>query len=124
DRLGPLTYGEEEGEVFLGHSVARRKEVSDDTAHLIDEEVRAIIERNYVLAEKILRDNLEILHMMAKALIKYETIDRPQIDAILQGQFPDVPEDSGFVSPQVKKENIKTKKKPLTPPDAQENVST
>ncbi|MEJ2317226.1 MAG: ATP-dependent zinc metalloprotease FtsH, partial [Gammaproteobacteria bacterium] len=69
DRLGPLAYGEEEGEVFLGRSVTTHKNVSDDTAHAIDEEIRAFIDRNYERAEKILNENMDKLHVMAEALI-------------------------------------------------------
>nr|WP_207189760.1 MULTISPECIES: ATP-dependent zinc metalloprotease FtsH [Halorhodospira] len=90
-RLGPLAYGEEEGEVFLGRSMAQQKEVSDETQHAIDEEVRAVIDSNYTAAEKILQENLEKLHIMADALMKYETIDRDQIDDIMQGKEPRPP---------------------------------
>jgi len=86
ERLGPLTYSEEEGEVFLGHSVAKQKHVSDETAHIIDEEVRHVIDRNYKRAEKILKENMDKLHVMADALIKYETIDIKQIDDIMAGR--------------------------------------
>jgi cell division protease FtsH len=87
DRLGPLTYSEDDGEVFLGRSVTQHKMVSDDTAHAIDEEVRRIIDSNYERAQKLLEDNLDKLHAMAKALIKYETIGEEQIKDIM------VPED-------------------------------
>jgi cell division protease FtsH len=93
DRLGPLSYGEEEGEVFLGHSVTRHKNVSDDTAHAIDEEIRAIIDRNYQRSEHILREDLSKLHLMAEALIKYETIDAAQIRDIMDGKPPQPPAD-------------------------------
>jgi cell division protease FtsH len=83
DKLGPLTFGEDEGEVFLGHSVARHKEVSQSTAGLIDEEVHSIIDKNYQRAEKILKENLEVLHTMALALVKYETIGVEQIEDIM-----------------------------------------
>ncbi|WP_221048937.1 ATP-dependent zinc metalloprotease FtsH [Methylogaea oryzae] len=92
ERLGPLSYSEEEGEVFLGRSVTRHKSVSDDTAHLIDEEIRSFIDRNYERAERILKENLDKLHAMAQALIKYETIDRDQIDAIMAGKEPQPPQ--------------------------------
>ncbi len=91
ERLGPLMYGEDDGEVFLGHSVTKRKEVSEGTANIIDQEVRAIIDRNYHRAEHLLKDNLEKLHIMAHALIKYETIDTDQIDSIMNGKEPDPP---------------------------------
>ncbi len=93
DRLGPLTYSEDDGEVFLGRSVTQHKQVSDDTAHAIDEEVRRIIDTNYERAKSLLEDNLEKLHMMAKALIKYETIDETQIKDIMAGRDPRPPED-------------------------------
>jgi len=93
DRLGPMTYSEEEGEVFLGHSVTQHKNVSDETTHIIDEEIRAIVDRNYDRALKILNDEIEKLHMMADALIKYETIDKEQIDDIMAGNAPRPPKD-------------------------------
>ncbi|MBK8965024.1 MAG: ATP-dependent zinc metalloprotease FtsH [Candidatus Competibacteraceae bacterium] len=95
DRLGPLTYSEDDGEVFLGRSVTRHKNVSDETAHVIDEEIRSIIDRNYQRSEELLRDNLPKLHTMAEALIKYETIDSEQIDDIMAGRPPREPADVG-----------------------------
>ncbi len=83
EKLGPLSYGEEEGEVFLGRSVTQHKSVSEETAHLIDEEIRSVTNRNYERAEKILRENEDILHTMADALMKYETIDKYQLDDLL-----------------------------------------
>jgi cell division protease FtsH len=93
ERLGPLTYSEEDGEVFLGHSVTQHKNVSDETAHAIDGEIRAIIDRNYGRAQQILKENIEKLHLMAEALVKYETIDSGQIDDIMAGKTPREPED-------------------------------
>ena len=93
DKLGPLTYSDEQEEVFLGHSVAQHKAVSDETAHDIDSEIRTIIDRAYGRAEQILKDNLDKLHVMAKALIKYETIDSEQIDDIMSGNEPRPPSD-------------------------------
>ena len=93
DRLGPLTYSEEEEEVFLGRSVTQHKNVSDDTAHTIDEEVRNFIDRNYERAHRILTENLDKLHLMAEALMKYETIDSDQIDDIMAGKKPRPPKD-------------------------------
>ena len=82
-RLGPLAYSEEEGEVFLGRSVTQHKSVAEETSHTIDEEIRSIIDRNYERAEKILKENEDILHSMAAALMKYETIDKYQIDDLM-----------------------------------------
>lgn len=93
DRLGPLSYSEDEGEIFLGRSVTQHKNVGDDTARIIDEELRNFIDRNYERAETILKENINILHMMADALIKYETIDAAQIDALMEGKEPPPPED-------------------------------
>ena len=91
EKLGPLTYGEDDGEVFLGHAVTKQKECSDETTHLIDQEVRNIIDENYSRAEQLLNDNLDKLHLMAEALVKYETIDSDQIDDIMQGKTPRPP---------------------------------
>jgi len=93
DRLGPLTYSEDDGEVFLGHSVTQRKQVSDDTAHAIDEEVRRIVDINYERAKKILEENIDKLHIMAKALVKFETIEHSQIKDIMDGREPRPPAD-------------------------------
>ncbi|WP_211363136.1 ATP-dependent zinc metalloprotease FtsH [Thermochromatium tepidum] len=93
DRLGPLTYSEEEQEVFLGHSVTQHKSVSDETSHLIDEEIRRIIDRNYERARELLREHLDKLHAMAAALMKYETLDSAQIDDIMAGRAPRPPHD-------------------------------
>jgi cell division protease FtsH len=92
ERLGPLTYTEEDGEVFLGRSVTQHKQVSDVTIHAIDEEVRKIIDENYRRSEGILRENLDKLHTMAAALIKYETIDEQQLRDIMAGREPKPPE--------------------------------
>ncbi len=92
ERLGPLAYSEEEGEVFLGRSVTKHKSVSEETAHVIDEEIRSLIDRNYERAERILQENIDKLNVMADALIKYETIDRLQIDDIMEGKVPRPPQ--------------------------------
>lgn len=83
ERLGPLAYSEDEGEVFLGRSVTQHKNMGDDTARIIDEEIRLLIDVNYKRAEQILKDNLDVLHSMTEALMKYETIDAKQIDALM-----------------------------------------
>jgi len=93
EKLGPLTYSEDEQEVFLGHSVTQHKNVSDETTHLIDEEVRRFIDRNYERARALLNENMDKLHTMAEALIKYETIDTDQIDDIMSGRIPRAPKD-------------------------------
>ena len=91
DRLGPLTYTEETGEVFLGRSVTQHKQVSDVTAHAIDEEIRRLIEGNYQRARQILTSSLDKLHTMADALMKYETIDEEQLKDLMAGKTPKPP---------------------------------
>ena len=86
DKLGPILYTEDEGEVFLGRSMAKAKHMSDETAHVIDEEVRAIVTRNYARARQILIDNMDILHAMKDALVKYETIEEEQIKQLMNRQ--------------------------------------
>ena len=83
----------DDGEVFLGRSVTQHKQVSDDTARAIDEEVRRIIDSNYEHARKLLDENIDKLHAMAKALVKYETIGEVQIKDIMEGREPRPPED-------------------------------
>ncbi|OOE92196.1 ATP-dependent zinc metalloprotease FtsH [Salinivibrio sp. AR640] len=94
EKLGPLLYAEEEGEVFLGRSMAQTKHISDETARLIDGEIRQIIDSNYDRAKQILEDNLDIMHSMKDALMKYETIDAAQIDDLMARR--DVREPAGW----------------------------
>ena len=93
DKMGPLSYGEEDGEIFLGHSVTQHKSVSDDTANSIDQEIRRIIDGNYERAVSLIKENMDKLHIMAKALMKYETLDSKQLDDIMAGEEPHPPED-------------------------------
>jgi cell division protease FtsH len=97
DRLGPLSYMEDEGEVFLGRSVTQHKQVSDETAHVIDLEIRRVIDTSYATARKILTDHREKLDVMALALMKYETIDEEQLRDIMAGRTPRAP--SGWEEP-------------------------
>jgi len=101
DELGPIAYGEDEDEIFLGRSVTQHKSVSDDTARKIDEVVRGILDRAYARTKEILTANIDKLHIMAEALLTYETIDAIQIDAIMEGRRPGPPSDwakSGRIS--------------------------
>jgi cell division protease FtsH len=93
EKLGPLTYAEDEGEIFLGRSVTQHKQMSDETARLIDLEVKRIVEAAHQRALELVESHLDILHLMADALIRYETIDSDQIDQIMEGHEPDPPED-------------------------------
>ncbi len=88
EKMGPLMYEEDEGEVFLGRSVTQRKNMADETAVEIDREVRAIIDRCYASADKILREHRDKLDIMSDALMQYETIDAEQIDDIMNGVKP------------------------------------
>jgi cell division protease FtsH len=117
--LGPLTFGDEETEVFLGRSVQQRKEVSDQTADKIDQEIKKIVDRNYGHAKQILEEKINILHLMADNLIKYETIDTKQIAAIMKGEQPQPPE--GWSDTPKKPSNPKNHKSHLKNPiqDAQ-----
>jgi cell division protease FtsH len=93
EKLGPLVYSEDEDEVFLGRSITQHKHVSDDTARRIDAEVREIIDVAHEKAKSLLDSHLENLHLMADALIRYETINGDQIDQIMEGREPDPPAD-------------------------------
>jgi cell division protease FtsH len=86
EKVGPLTLGANDEEVFLGHSITRHKDVSEATSSIVDAEVRDLIERNYKRAETILKENIDKLHTMADALIKYETINPDQIKDIMDGK--------------------------------------
>lgn len=83
NKLGPLTYGEEAGQAVFGQPGAQGNAVSSNVAQMIDEEIRSVIDRNYYRAEKILQENMHILHLMADSLMKWETIDRWQIDDLM-----------------------------------------
>lgn len=83
DKLGPLAYGEDEGEVFLGKQVTKHKHISEETFKVIDSEIREIIDENYAVATKILEENKDILVEMTKALMELETIDKEQIDDLM-----------------------------------------
>ncbi len=92
EKMGPQTYDVEDGEVFLGHSVNNKKEISDETAAKIDSEIRAILDSMYTKAKQLIEDNRDKLEIMAEALLKYETINSDQIRDIMQGQPPREPE--------------------------------
>jgi len=104
DKLGPLAYSENEEEVFLGHSVARHQNMSEDTQRMIDAEVRRIVDEGYDTAKKILTDDLDELHIIAKGLLEYETLSGDEIKDLLKGVPPvrdlddNVKPDSGPIS--------------------------
>src|SRR5512132_3286079 len=93
DALGPMVYAENEGEVFLGRSVTKTTNMSEQTMQKVDEEVRRIIDEQYNLARRLIEDNKDKMHAMAKALLEWETIDAEQIDDIMAGKPPRAPKD-------------------------------
>ena len=98
DKLGPLVYGEQGGQSFMGHPGTQGSKVSGIVAEHIDEEIRAVIDCNYQRAETILQENISILHKMANALMKWETIDKDQIDDLMAGNEPRPPQDIDSLS--------------------------
>ena len=88
--LGPLAYGENEGEVFLGRSITRQQHVSEDTQKKVDSEIKKVIDQGYARAKKILQDKIADLHTLAKALLNYETLTGDEIkNLILHNKQPD-----------------------------------
>ncbi|HTO81023.1 MAG TPA: ATP-dependent zinc metalloprotease FtsH [Methylomirabilota bacterium] len=111
DKLGPLKYSDNEEEVFLGHSVTQRKNVSDATAKLIDEEIRRIIDEGETLARRILTEQLEDLHKVAAALLEYETLSGEEVKALLRGEPVRRPDDSA--SPPRSRSSVPTSGSPV-----------
>jgi cell division protease FtsH len=93
DALGPIVYSENEGEVFLGRSVTKTTNMSEETMRKVDAEVRRIIDEQYGIARKLIEDNQDKMHAMAKALLEWETIDNEQIQDIMAGKPPRPPKD-------------------------------
>ena len=93
DALGPMVYAENEGEVFLGRSVTKTTTMSESTMQKVDSEVRRIIDQQYAEARKLIEDNKDKIHAMAKALLEWETIDTDQLDDIMAGKDPRPPKD-------------------------------
>ena len=92
DELGPLAYGDNEQEVFLGHSVTRTQNTSDETQSKIDSETRKFVDEGYKKAESIIRENIDDLHIIANGLLEYETLSGDEIEALLKGDPPHRPE--------------------------------
>ncbi len=95
EALGPMVYAENEGEVFLGRSITKTTHVSESTMQKVDAEIRRIIDQQYAVARKLIEDNQEKMHALAKALLEWETIDADQIEDIMQGRSPRPPKQSG-----------------------------
>jgi cell division protease FtsH len=107
DKLGPMVYGENEGEVFLGRSITTHKNVSETTMQKVDAEIRRIIDEQYNLARKLIEDNRDKVEAMARALLEWETLDSDQINDIMEGRPPRPPKPTGA---------------PSTPPSSQGNA--
>jgi cell division protease FtsH len=99
DELGPMVYGENEGEVFLGRSITTHKNVSEATLQKVDAEIRRIIDQQYRVARKILEENRDKVEVMTKALLEYETLDADQIGDIMAGQPPRPPKPPATPAP-------------------------
>ncbi|WP_165862848.1 ATP-dependent zinc metalloprotease FtsH [Vibrio sinensis] len=128
EKLGPLLYAEDEGEVFLGRSVTQTKHMSEDTAKLIDDEVRIIIDRNYARARQILEENMDIMHTMKDALVKYETIDAGQIEDLMNRKA-DIREPAGWGDnpsnqPTEKQPEAKAEEKPVEAAETNSETET
>jgi len=93
DALGPMVYADNEGEVFLGRSITKTTNMSEQTMQKVDQEVRRIIDEQYALARRLIEDNKDKMHAMAKALLEWETIDAEQLDDIMAGKDPRPPKD-------------------------------
>jgi cell division protease FtsH len=93
DSLGPMVYAENEGEVFLGRSITKQVNVSEETMQKVDKEIRKIIDTQYDLARQLIEDNKDKMHAMATALLEWETIDAEQIEDIMEGRPPRPPKD-------------------------------
>jgi cell division protease FtsH len=93
DLLGPMVYAENEGEVFLGRSITKTTNVSEETMRKVDQEIRRIIDEQYALARKLIEENADKMHTMAKALLDWETIGIEQLDDIMAGRPPRPPKD-------------------------------
>ncbi len=118
DKLGPLAYNEPQQEVFLGHAVTQHKNVSDETATLIDKEIRKIVEDAYARAKKILTDHLEQLHLLAKSLLEFETISGEEIGDLLKtGKF--VRREEVVVSSKIPRSSTPRRKSPKLTPETQ-----
>lgn len=99
DELGPLAYGDNQQEVFLGHSVAQTQNMSDETARKIDAEIRRFVEEGYSTAQQILRDGKNDLITIAEGLLEYETLSGDEIEALLKGESPDRDESDDLINP-------------------------
>jgi cell division protease FtsH len=116
DALGPMVYGENEGEIFLGRSVTTQKNVSEATMQKVDMEIRRIIDQQYAVARKLIEDNRDKVEGMAKALLELETIDADQISDIMAGKPPRPPKPTSPPAPGTPGTTIAPETAPTTTP--------
>jgi cell division protease FtsH len=116
DALGPMVYGEDEGEVFLGRSITTHKNVSEATMQSVDAEIRRIIDQQYALARKLIEDNRAKVETMAKALLEWETIDSDQINDIMAGRPPRPPKPTPSAPPPAPPDSSPTAPAPSATP--------
>ncbi len=123
DALGPMVYGENEGEVFLGRSMTTHKSVSEATMQKVDAEIRRIIDQQYALARKLLEDNRDKVETMAKALLEWETIDADQINDIMAGRPPRPPKPTPTAPPPAPSDSSPSATAPTGSPGAGSEVA-
>ena len=88
DKLGPLAYGDNEEEIFLGHSVTRTQSLSDETQKLVDEEIHRLVDEGFATARKITEEHIDQLHSIAEALLEFETLTGKEMEDLLKGIRP------------------------------------
>jgi cell division protease FtsH len=110
--MGPINFGSGEEEVFLGKSMSKTSHISGQTANMIDEEIKKLVDRNYKAATELLKNNLPKLHAMADALMKYETINKDQIERIMKGESIVDDQESSLDPSIIKKSAIRKRKTP------------
>ena len=115
DKLGMIAYGDNSQEVFLGHSVTQNKNVSEATAREIDAEIKAIIDNAYAQARRILTDNLEELHRLARGLLEYETLSGDEIRTVLRGE-PVIRKVVDEPAPESRRASVPTAGRPVSQP--------
>jgi cell division protease FtsH len=108
DSLGPMVYGENEGEVFLGRSVTTHKNVSESTLQQVDAEIRRLIDQQYGIARKLIEENREKVEIMANALLEWETLDAEQINDIMEGRSPRPPKPAATPAQQPPRDSTPT----------------
>ena len=117
-KLGPLRYNNDQEEVFLGHSVARSHNISGDTAKIIDQEIRRLIDEAESLANKVLTEHMDELHLLAKGLLEYESLSGNEVQTIIKGQELDRSEDTGTEPPSGRKSSVPSSGRPSSGKDA------